>query len=60
MVYFGGCMYCTNDMFTVLFFNGLCTSNVGLLRTHISSYDYYIEAAYVLEQVSLYDIFYLQ
>ena len=31
MVYFGGCMYCTNNMFTVLFFNGLCTSNMFMV-----------------------------
>ena len=31
MVYFGGYMYCTNNMFTVLFFNGLCTSNMFMV-----------------------------
>ena len=30
MVYFEGCMYCTK-MFTVLFFNGLCTSNMFMV-----------------------------
>ena len=24
-------MYCTNNMFTVLFFNGLCTSNMFMV-----------------------------
>ena len=24
-------MYCTHDMFTVLFFNGLCTSNMFMV-----------------------------
>ena len=31
MVYFGGYLYCTNNMFTVLFFNGLCTSNMFMV-----------------------------
>ena len=31
MVYFGGYMYCTNNMFTVLSFNGLCTSNIFMV-----------------------------
>ena len=31
MVYFGGYMYCTKNMFTVLFFNGLCTSNMFMV-----------------------------
>ena len=31
MVYFGGNTYCTNNMFTVLFFNGLCTSNMFMV-----------------------------
>ena len=31
MVYFGGYMYCAHDMFTVLFFNGLCTSNIFMV-----------------------------
>ena len=31
MVYFGGYMYCTNNMFTVLLFNGLCTSNMFMV-----------------------------
>ena len=31
MVYFGGYMYCTNNMFIVLFFNGLCTSNMFMV-----------------------------
>ena len=31
ILYFGGYMYCTNNMFTVLFFNGLCTSNMFIV-----------------------------
>ena len=31
MVYFGGYMYCTHNMFTVLFFNGSCTSNMFMV-----------------------------
>ena len=31
LVYFGGYTYCTNNMFTVLFFNGLCTSNMFMV-----------------------------
>ena len=31
MVYFGDYMYCTNNMFTVLFFNGSCTSNMFMV-----------------------------
>ena len=30
-VYFGVCMYCTNNMFTVWFFHGLCTSNMFMV-----------------------------
>ena len=31
MAYFPGYMYCTNNMFTVLFFNGLCTNNMFMV-----------------------------
>ena len=31
MVYFGGYMHCINNMFTVLVFNGLCTSNMFMV-----------------------------
>ena len=31
MIYFGGYMYCTSNMFTVLFFNGLCTGNMFIV-----------------------------
>ena len=31
MVYFVGYMYCTSNIFTVLFFNGLCTSNMFMV-----------------------------
>ena len=31
MLYFGGYMYCTHNMFTVSFFNGLCTSNMFMV-----------------------------
>ena len=31
MAYFGGYMYCTHDMFTLLFFNGLFTSNMFMV-----------------------------
>ena len=31
MAYFGGYMYCTKNMFTLLFFNGLCNSNMFMV-----------------------------
>ena len=31
MEYIGCYMYCTHNMFTVLFFNGLCTSNMFMV-----------------------------
>ena len=31
MLYFGGYMYCTHNMFTMLFFNGSCTSHMFMV-----------------------------